>query len=127
MRPPRPRPIPRPQSSTTKSRSSVMADGMGMWMLTWPIPLVFCSKLWTCESEPVTNVAETLTGTAEASEPDISRTRAWRRQSERGVIKTVWPTPSPLQPCPSKRNLQQEEGPGHKMLLGVAEIQGEGR
>lgn len=105
----------------------MMVGGMWMEMLTWPILLVFCSRSRTFESEPDTNVAETLTGTSEASEPDISRTRAWRRPSERGVIKTVWPTPSPLQPCPSKRNLQQEGGPGHEMLLGAAEVQGEGR
>lgn len=116
-----------PPRSTTKSLSSVMVGGTWMEMLTWPIPLVFCSMSRTLESEPDTNVAETLTGTSEASEPDISRTRAWRRPSERGIIKAVWPTPSPRQPCPSKRNLQQEGGPGHEMLLGAAEIQGEGR
>lgn len=60
----------------------MVVGGMWMEMLTWPIPLVFCSKLATFESEPEKIVAETLTGTSEATEPDISRTTAWRNMGE---------------------------------------------
>lgn len=121
-------PDPRAQRSATKSCSSVVPGGTGMGRLTWPIPLVFCSKSRTLEPEPEDNVAETLTGTSEAVGPDISRTTAWRDMGEKkATLRTVRPTRAPLCSRPSEKNLQHEVGSRHKVLLGVAEVQGEGR
>lgn len=62
--------------SPTKSRTSEMVGEVAMGIMTWPLPSVFRSKSWILEADPEDNVAETLTGTPEAGEPDMSRTRA---------------------------------------------------
>lgn len=89
-----------------------------MGRLTWPILLVFCSKSRTLEPEPEINVAETLTGTSEAVEPDISRTTAWRDMGKKkAILRTVGPRVRPSAPALQRRTCSMKWAPGTRCCL----------